>query len=141
MKKIRIIIGLLTWMAWPSGAATATFNYTYTTSACPMAPSAPVLAKSCLTGFGIGTVAGGVFTQIATCPLSPVTTGTVTGVTCQFTGAAPLGNVTFAVVALYLDATGTAGQSPLIPVGSPGSNETSVIVSPTSPSGVVIIFP
>lgn len=133
---------LLFSLALAAHAATATFTYTYGSAACPTATPTPAGApKSCISGFAVGTVSAGVFTPMATCPLSSVTTGTVTGITCTFSGTAPLGPVTFAVVATYFDAAGNPGQSPLVPVGTAGSNETAVTVTPSSPAGVVIIFP
>lgn len=136
MKRLLVFAFLLFLVALPGFGASATFNYTFSNPVC-----AGSVTTGCVSGFAVGTVSGTTFTQMATCPLPSTTTGTVSGISCTFTGTAPLGNVTFAVVATY-NANGQTGLlSPLIATGTTGSNETGVTVTPSSPSGVVIVFP
>lgn len=139
MKRRLLLIALLLLCAAASPAATATFNYTFANPAC-----SATVTSNCISGFAVGTVGGATatFTPMATCPLPATTTGTVTGITCSFSGTAPLGPVTFAVVALAT-VSGSSLQSPLVPCGATvaSCNETTLTVIPSSPSGVVIIFP
>lgn len=131
MKRLLQVLCIFSW-AVSGYSATATFNYTFSNPVC-----SATVSTNCVSGFAVGTVAAGVFTQMAVCPLPSATTGNITGITCTFTGTSPLGSVTFAVLATYVGATmGTGGNSPLT-----ASAETSVMVTPSSPSGVVIVFP
>lgn len=100
---------------------TATITYNFTSA---VACSATV-STNCMTGFGIGTVANGAFSLLATAPLPSTMNGTITLPPVVFSYTGVYGSIQFCAVAAVKDLN--------------GSNLNGVPYCP--PTGIVVITP